>query len=182
MKKIKLKRKAQSGFSLLEMLVAVALLGTLLSFAVPVFSDYTERQAIISDVQRFKSLLTSARSLAMTSNAGASLVCWNPTANAADVEGNTVPAQTLATFSFTATSPAVAQIESAQSIVEDQNTYSSNEGASGCIGFDSQGRLTDANNATVEIRVCREAGNSDDSRRLEILGTGRIAIRDNTNC
>lgn len=170
------------GFTLLEMILTIALLAVVITIAAPSFTSFIQRQAINSDIQRFKTLFTSARSLAMTTNAGLSRICWNPTNSSATVEGITVPAQTIASYSFTTDATPVAVLEATQSIIEDQTVYSSNEGASGCFGFNSQGRLTDTSNATIQLRICREAGNTDDSLQLEVLGTGRVTVSANTTC
>ena len=168
-----------SGFTILEMMVAVGLLAVIMSLAVPSFTDFTERQAVKADITRFTKIFTTARAIAMTANDAASVVCWNTTDNNATIQTVPVPARTM--VAYAGTRSALGQLESVQSFAENQLVYRLSE-TDGCIGFDSQGRLSDSvATAAVPLTllVCRSADNATDSIRLEVSVTGRILSRPN---
>ncbi len=169
------------GFTMLELMITIALLAAIIGLAVPSFSSFVERQAINSDIQSFQTLLTSARSLAMTTNAGQARVCWNPGTTASTLGGVSIPPSSIATISFTDATLATAQIESVRSTAGGQSVYSTTE-ADRCIGFNSQGRLSEATTTPVDFRVCRAAGDSVDSKRLRVLLTGRVVVGANNTC
>ena len=174
-------RKFQSlGFTLLELIIAMGLLAIITAIAVPPFTDFTERQAIRSDIQRFTKLLTTARSIAMTTNDAASVVCWNETNQNDTIQDVPVPAQTMVAYAGTRTS--LGQLESTQSLSPDQSFYLASE-TDGCIGFDSQGRLTEVSTGTppISFLVCRSEENDEDAIRIEIAATGRVIERPNTS-
>lgn len=170
----------EAGFTILEMMIAVAVLGLIVSFAAPSFNEFSAKQAIKSDIQRFSRLLTTARSLALTANDAASTVCWNGTNADASILGVPVSANTIAVYS--GERPALGTLgtlEATQSLVAGQSSYQSSE-TDGCIAFDSQGRLNDASGA-LWFLVCRESGDNVGSERIEVGATGRVIVRPNSS-
>lgn len=172
-------RTRSSGFTLLELLVTMGVLGVIVSMAAPSFSDFAARQTIKADVQRFSKILIAARSLAMTTKSASAVVCWNGNASDQTVEGVAVPAKTIVAYS--GSRGALGTLEATQAFAEDQSVYRANE-ADGCIGFDSQGRLNDNTTAApISFLVCRAAGDATDAQRIEVSITGRVIARPNTS-
>jgi len=170
----------ESGFTILEMMIAVAVLGIIVAFAAPSFSRFSAKQAIKSDIQKFSRLLTTARSLALTTSDSASTVCWNRTNSDSNIQSVPVPANTISVYSGERPGlGTLGALETTQSLVTGQSFYQSSE-ADGCIAFDSQGRLTDTSGA-LWFLVCRESGENEDSERIEVGATGRVIIRPNSS-
>ncbi|MGF1758444.1 pilin [Photobacterium sagamiensis] len=52
--------KKQNGFTLIELMIVVAIIGTLSAFAIPAYQDYVARSAVTSAAGTVKALLTNA--------------------------------------------------------------------------------------------------------------------------
>ena len=177
--------RSSSGFSLLEMVITIALLAIILSIAAPSFSDFSQRQAIKSDVQRYTKLLTTARSIAMTTNDAASVVCWNTTGSNVTLMSSVVavPAQSMVAYSGIATATGLGDLITTQSLTQDLAVFNASE-ADGCIGFDSQGRVSDVDTGggpPVTFVFCKASDDDEDSVRIEVAATGRVLSRSNSS-
>ena len=65
LKQLKLNRKYNSGFTLIELAVTLAIAGTLMYYAIPAYSDFSQRQALTNETNDLLSDLGYARSLAI---------------------------------------------------------------------------------------------------------------------
>ena len=166
----------QKGFTVVELMITVAVLAMILAIAAPSLTDFSQRQAIRGDIDRFSKLLTTARSLAMTTDTASSVVCWNTTNTDATISGVPVSALTIAVYSGSI--GALDDLEVTQALEGSSTVYRASE-ADGCIGFDSQGRLDETAASTVAFTVCKKAGDSQDSKRVEVASTGRVLTRPN---
>ncbi|ENM5779525.1 pilin [Vibrio mimicus] len=54
------KNKLQKGFTLIELMIVVAIIGVLSAIAIPAYKDYVAKSAVTSAVGTLKSLLTNA--------------------------------------------------------------------------------------------------------------------------
>lgn len=52
--------KKQNGFTLIELMIVVAIIGVLSAFAIPAYKDYVAKSAVSSAAGTLKSLLTNA--------------------------------------------------------------------------------------------------------------------------
>jgi type IV fimbrial biogenesis protein FimT len=65
LKQLKLNKKHTSGFTLIELVIALAIAGTLMYFAIPAYSDFSKRQALTNETNDLLSDLAYARNLAI---------------------------------------------------------------------------------------------------------------------
>lgn len=54
------KKKKQSGFTLIELMIVVAIIGVLSAIAVPAYKDYVTKSEVASTVATLKSIITPA--------------------------------------------------------------------------------------------------------------------------
>lgn len=74
--------RAQSGFTLIELMIVVAIAGILAAVAIPQYGDYTMR-AKVSNVLAAAAPLKTAVALCVQENAGEAGVCSTPAQNVA---------------------------------------------------------------------------------------------------
>ncbi len=55
-----IKQKKQQGFTLIELMIVVAIIGVLSAFAIPAYKDYVRKSEVASAVATMKSLITPA--------------------------------------------------------------------------------------------------------------------------
>ncbi len=72
-------RRNNTGFTLLELLVALALMGMLAAWGLPNFQALGERSAVASEVNRLQTALTLARNTAITQRSDVTVCPYNGT-------------------------------------------------------------------------------------------------------
>ena len=65
LKQFKLNKKYNTGFTMIELVVALAIAGTLMYYAIPAYSDFSQRQSLTNETNDLLSDLGFARSLAI---------------------------------------------------------------------------------------------------------------------
>jgi len=65
LKQLKFNKKHNSGFTLIELAVTLAIAGVLMYYAIPAYSDFSQRQALTNETNDLLSDLGFARSLAI---------------------------------------------------------------------------------------------------------------------
>ena len=110
MKSMKMVKKVQAGFTLIELMIVVAIIGILAAVAIPAYQDYVKK-AKYQDIVSSAASVEKAISLCMNENAGDATLCDT----AAEVgittivnskEASTALAITTATAAVTATANA----------------------------------------------------------------------------
>jgi len=183
----------QKGFTLIELMITVAILGILSAMAAPSFSDFIERQKIKSNVTKLSQMFSAARSEAIVNSAGTVLVCWNPGNADVAVNATTITPNTMMYMVDEDGDLTTAQVIYGETeLVADRLSVTDNQANGGigdnCVSYTSLGRLDDSSNTILGFTYCRDslqsdgnAGNDeDDSFRIEIPPSGRPTIKDNS--
>lgn len=176
---------ASRGFTILELITAVAIVALMAAIAIPSMSDFVEKQAVKSDVTRMAKVFTSARSQAMTSQTGFSSVCWNGSGVAVAPDNSNgptaarVPPRSMAVFEGGPESDGnYGNMVSVLDIDPDRLFYNTDDNDN-CLGFDAQGRLIQSNLNGTSFVVCKAENTDDDAYRIDISIGGRNAVRSN---
>ena len=74
MKSMKMVKKVQAGFTLIELMIVVAIIGILAAVAIPAYQDYVKK-AKYQDIVSSAAALETAISLCMNENAGDAAQC-----------------------------------------------------------------------------------------------------------
>jgi len=161
-------------------------LAATLTFAIPSFSDFVERQAVKSDINRLSKAFANARSQAMTLQMGSTSVCWN-NGIAEVIPGNLagtparIPPRSLTVFEGGPDSDdGYGEIISILDVDVARLSYQTDDDDN-CIGFNSQGRLTQSNANGVSFAVCKDENDNANSYRIDITIGGRVSVRENTS-
>lgn len=89
-------QKTQSGFTLIELMIVVAIIGILASVAVPMYRDYITKTKVATALASVSNL---QKSLAIANNEGATITAngWSSVGMRAAPEGETIGAVTFTT-------------------------------------------------------------------------------------
>lgn len=161
----------QHGFSLMELLTSVAIIGILLAVVGPQFGSYSDNNKIRSSAREFQALVLLARTEAVTRNA-----IVNMTSTADDNWSGQI---SLCEAPDAATTCTAASRFHVANIGSDNVTINSSANANPNISFNTRGRLTGAGAATtVTLAFCDQRGTAagDKAKILTINVTGRPNI------
>lgn len=180
--KRKCKKNGYSGFTIIELLVTILILGILAAVAAPSFSDFVERKRVEAGTDDIVKTLSAARVEAMTITARSVFVCWNATAANITVNTNVITPGELVVMEGVAPFPLISSV----TLFEGNIVVTDNETVDDCIGFDFQGRMTELDTGAGGAPVlfflfCREAGDNTDAMRVEVSPSGRPSKKLNTN-
>jgi len=166
------------GFTLAELMIAVSILALIISFAIPSYSGFVERQQVKNKTKKMLSLFNGARSEAMVS--GGSTICWNDGDNDITVNGVVIEPGTL--VSMVDDTPGVNDAFSILSsyIFEGRFDVRFNDD-DGCIAYSTQGRLINENPFTVTF--CRADDDYINALRVDVVVSGRSTLQQaNVGC
>lgn len=173
---------------MLELMIAVAIIGTLAALAGPNFSDFIDRQRVKSETQRLVKAIKTARMSSMSNELARATVCWNAgnaavnynyTPKGGGAETVTLPSNGIAVFEGDLTDGFVGLL-SVNQLIGDQSSFVASE-VDGCFGFNAQGALDQTADNQVRFAMCREAGDNKDALVVTVTRSGRVATADSEN-
>ncbi|WP_222610961.1 pilin [Undibacterium curvum] len=103
MKSMKFAKKVQQGFTLIELMIVVAIIGILAAVALPAYNDYTTRAQVSEAVELLGGMKGPLAAYGYEQNAWPALVASNPTAT--DIVATLTGKYTSITNSVTGTFP-----------------------------------------------------------------------------
>ena len=138
--------KKQQGFTLIELMIVVAIIGVLSAIAVPAYKDYVAKSAVTSAMGTVKSLLTNANLYSQNNTVTST--------NLADIGGSS-DMNPLGGLSMTLQGAGAAS--SAKSVIN--FLFASGNAAAGTIQFaktsqDAPWKCINATNPNVEVDSC----------------------------
>jgi prepilin-type N-terminal cleavage/methylation domain-containing protein len=170
-----MKQQKSDGFTLIELFLALLIVGVIATTAVPSFSGFLERQRLAGQAEAISSTLSIARAEALT-RLEAIEVCWNQT-NAAITRRSysIMPGQMVI---MTGSDPAVVIRDIAFS---DDGLFIDDTEVDDCVSFLPSGRF-DTNSTVIDpltFGICKESGETADSKAVVLNATGRASTVDN---
>lgn len=164
----------KNGFTIIELMIAVAILAIVIAFGAPSFGDLIERQTVNGEAQKLAAAFKTARTEALTRAVNVD-IAWNNTAANINVSGqDIVPGNIMVIDPADATTPIIHDAP-----YDHERLTITDDDGNNQIRFDAQGQTTEVVN--INIGVCKEAGDDDDSLSIEITPVGRISVLDNDN-
>ena len=92
-----MRRAQQIGFTLIELMVSIAILGIVLSIAIPSFSDFLEKKRLEGTANEYLGLLHFAKSETIKRNSATFIIATRASANDWSISATTTPTCTLNT-------------------------------------------------------------------------------------
>ena len=188
---IKYIQKYSKGFSVIELMIAVAILGLLVTVAAPSVSIYIQRSTVNSETQKLAAAFKTARIEALSRTSDID-VLWNSNAGGGanvtlTINGDTLTVQPgdIAVADFSSDIPDDGAAGPGLEVLHntayrhERLTLNDDDGDNR-IRFNAQGRTTEGGNM-VTIGVCKDVGDDDDSMSVQISPMGRITVLDNDN-
>ena len=166
----------QAGFTIIELFVAVALLGVIVTMAAPSFAGFVERQRLSAQAEIISVTLSTARAEALSRLATVN-VCWNQTASVVTVNTFDVqPGQMVVLIG----NPAEVIRDVALS---DDGIFIDDTDNDDCVSFNASGRFNTASatGGSLVFGVCKESGVTADSKGVVLNATGRASTVDNSD-
>ncbi len=180
MKKISKRFNHSLGFTIIELMFSVLILGILTAVAVPNFSDFIEKQKVNSDSSSLAKTLSFARSEAIVARSGSVVVRWNTTSSDITINDTSTATPTPQTLSpgFVAVMDSMTNEFLKLTEYQGSGSNSVDNDADDTITFDSLGRLGPNGGVnTVAMLFCSERGGDKHARRIEVSQTGRVSQR-----
>lgn len=168
-------KSKHSGFTLLELMITLGIVGILVAIGVPAMSDVIQRAQVRSEAQKYVGVLSLARSTAISENQAVTIDFGGPGANGlrnvdvfSDTDGNQA---------FSGDDEYITQLELEQSSlnVVIQSPPGSAGAAAASVSFDPNGRLIG-----TAIRIDIENGNQNLGRLIDVNLIGRATVSEKT--
>lgn len=168
------------GFTLVEMMITLAIAAILLTVAVPSFQAFIENNRLATNANNFISMLQYAKSEAVKRNATVSLCAGNPTSGCVcNVQAGCDANWKNGYIVFT--DPNVnCTVDNGEQILRTNEGFRGDYTitAIGCLNFRGLGSLS--TNNTVTIKVCTSRITADNTRNIEVNPVGRPRVQKST--
>ena len=166
-----MKEYPQKGFTIIELLLAVALMTVIVSLAAPGLGDFLDRRSVEAQSIEIADMFSSARARALSRGETVS-VCWN---NSSSAITETSPAVSIPSGEIIVVATAESnKILFSLEYTGDDLFVDDNQSTVNCVDFDSYGRA----NTPVVFGVCRKSGDTTDMRSVSVGFMGRATIQE----
>lgn len=160
------------GFTLIEILVVVSILGILTALALPSFNDTIEAQAAMSEFRRINTMLNLARSEAIKRGGNVS-ICASDDGLDCDLN-NWSNGYIIFVDNNGDANGAAGTIDAGDEVIRAYNAAGSSSNITMTVGmltYNSMG--FSATGGTQTFKICPDSNNANNARSLEILPSGR---------
>lgn len=163
----------QTGFTIIETMISVAILGIIVVAGAPSMQEFYERQKLNVGAEVINSALSSARSTSLN-DLVQTKVCWNVGAVARTVDGVSIAPDQMVVYKIN-------PVEIVSDFLFGDEMFIDDTDADDCALFDTQGRLdlTSISGASLMFGICKEAAELKDSKNVTVNQSGRALTRPN---